>query len=175
MGAQFHLSILATYVRFRMTYSARVERYRTYGRARWSFYTASAMSCPHVTQNPRRRADIPGPLPATCGSTLISTRSASDHRHVASGNRNGVSDGQSGGDDAGCIGGPIYGGPARGLFSVVRVTEVSAFGPLRADLARLPLTGCELGRCATDRATRTLLSPPDSARARRRAGDFAHV
>jgi len=42
IGAQFDLFILATYVRFRMTYSARVERYRTYGRARWSFYTASA-------------------------------------------------------------------------------------------------------------------------------------
>jgi hypothetical protein len=28
-----------------MTYCARVERYRTYGRARWSFYTASAGCC----------------------------------------------------------------------------------------------------------------------------------
>src|SRR5690349_1811273 len=50
IGAQFDLFILATYVRFRMTYSARVERYRSYGRARWSFYTASARSRRHMSQ-----------------------------------------------------------------------------------------------------------------------------
>jgi hypothetical protein len=42
LGVQFELFILATYVRFRTNYCARVDRYRTYGLSRLSFYTASA-------------------------------------------------------------------------------------------------------------------------------------
>jgi hypothetical protein len=42
LEVQFELFILATYVRFRMNYCARVERYLTYGLSRLSFYTASA-------------------------------------------------------------------------------------------------------------------------------------